>query len=490
MGHLQRACVGRVVVTGLAALACVVGALTVGVWWSVSMRAGPLPGTTIGGYQPDEAMLFSDWLELERRQFGDELVRVTAEDVALDLRQSQLGLVVDVAQMLQLSERQRQNGSFLTIGWRIASARLGQVDLAWLTRFDREQARTTLTTLAKVVDRPAVNAEVDLVHRRKVRAQFGSRLDVEQTLDFIETHRSVEFAWLPLVVEQIAPTVRDEAASTVDVDRVLSHFETDFRSRAGTRAINIRVAARALQGQILGPGAVFSFNQVVGQRIETRGYREAPVIVDDEVEPGVGGGVCQVATTLHAAAVLGGLEVVARRSHSRPSGYAPMGLDATVIDGQVDLKLRNPYSVPISIATSFPERFRLRIELLGITIASRVEHTYTVAKRYEFYRRIVTKSDLLPGTTQKKQKGNFGYDVTSTITTDRGAQPPTRRQYHSRYWPVPEVYWVGPNTDISVLPPLPDGATGVQRDGTTISGTIPAAVEERAAEATANTSEQ
>jgi hypothetical protein len=234
-----------------------------------------------------------------------------------------------------------------------------------------------------------------------------------------------------------------------------------------------------LQGQVIGPGATFGFNQAVGERISSRGYREAPVIVDDEVEPGVGGGVCQVATTLHAAAVLGGLEVVERRSHSRPSGYAPLGLDATVIDGKVDLKLRNPYSVPVVIMTSFPEQYQIRVELLGLSPAARFEHTYAVVKRYDFYRRVVTKAELPRGSLQKKQKGIWGYDVVSTVSSHYPDGSVSRKQHRSRYWPVPEVFWIGPETELSQLPPLPEGATGAQLDGTTIMGTIPPLVEQR-----------
>lgn len=473
---------------GLAAV--VLAGLVVWGSWATAASSAPFFGTTFDGYHPDASMFFSDWLEQERRHYRERTVRITADGLAVDVPQGQLGIEIDVAQMLQLAQRQTGNGSWLSRGRRAVDARLGQLDYAWLTRFDRDQARATLTALAKTVDRPPVDAEVDLVHRRQVRAENGVKLDIERSLDFIESHRSVELDWVPLITEQVPPRVRDEDASAVDVTRLLSHFETDFRTRAGTRAINIRVAARALQGQIIGPGETFSFNRVVGPRVEARGYREAPVIVDDELEPGVGGGVCQVATTVHAAAVLAGLEVLERRSHSRPSGYAPLGLDATVIDGKVDLKLRNPYAVPIGISTSFPDRFRLRVELLGLTLPTRIEHKYAVAKRYDFYRRVVTKPDLSPGSFQKKQKGNFGFDVTSTVTSVQGNDPQMRRQYRSRYWPVPEVYWIGPTTDLAALPPLPEGATGVQLDGTTVSGTIPPAVEERAAEAKADRLEQ
>jgi vancomycin resistance protein YoaR len=282
-----------------------------------------------------------------------------------------------------------------------------------------------------------------------------------------------------LVIREVIPQVTEERLTLIDFDKVLSSFETDFRTRAGPRAVNIRVAARALNGYVISPNEVFSFNRVIGPRTENRGYREAPVIVDDELEPGVGGGVCQVATTLHAAIVLAGFEVMERRSHSRPSGYAPMGLDATVLDGGVDLKFRNPYRIPLLIATNFPDRFRLRIEVLGMLPTKKLKHTYHVKKKYDFYRRLITKYNLPFGSYERKQKGNFGYDVESTIQAIDGGDESKLRQYRSKYWPVPEVYWIGPDTELNQLPALPDGAIGVQRDGVTVFGNIPKDVEER-----------
>lgn len=441
---------------------------------------GPFYGTTFDGYSPDRSIPFARWLEQRRAQLEHASIQLLQDGFTREVSAASLGLRVDVAAMLELSHRQTQKGALGSRLWRAAQARLHGVDYAWLTRFDRDAARTTLRALAPAVDTAPVDAELDLVHRRQTRAMPGRRLDIEQTLDYIESHRSVDLAVVPLAVVQVPPRIEDSDVLEVDLSSVLSRFETDFRTRAGTRAINIRVASRALHGQVLAPQETFSFNQVVGPRIESRGYREAPVIVDDQLEPGVGGGVCQVATTLHAAAVLGGLEVVERRSHSRPSGYAPIGLDATVIDGKVDLKLRNPYRVPLVILTSFPERFRLRVELVGMISPAKFSHASNVDRRFDFYRRVTTKPELAPGTFEKKQKGNYGYQITSTVLATLADGSVSSRKYPSRYWPVPEVYWVGPDVDLGKLPTLPEGAAGVMWDGTTVAGTIPSDVEERA----------
>jgi len=107
------------------------------------------------------------------------------------------------------------------------------------------------------------------------------------------------------------------------------------------RMHNVALAAGAIRGQILAPGETFSYNAAVGPRTAERGFREAPVLIDDELVPGDGGGVCQVSSTLFNVALLADFAIESRASHSRPVAYLPMGRDATVVYGQVDLRFRN-----------------------------------------------------------------------------------------------------------------------------------------------------
>jgi len=474
MSHLTKA-IGGLATALLCVVACLLG-------WLQFAKSDehPFLGTTVGGYLPDTRVDYVAWLNREATRRNTARVALLAPSQGFERSLEELGVEVDIRAMLVQAERQRESGNLVSQLERLVAAKLQRQDLVWLTRFNEERARVTLQGLAIALEVPAINAEVDLVKRRRVRARPGSRLDVDATLLRIRDYRHSELAEVELVMAEVPPTVTEEQLTPVDLGKILASFETDFRSHAGPRAINIRVAARALNGFVIGPGEVMSFNHVVGPRVESRGFREAPVIVDDELEPGVGGGVCQVATTVHAAAVLAGFDIVERRSHSRPSAYAPMGLDATVIDGKVDLRFRNPYRVPLLISTSFPETYRLRVEVVGILPPQRYEHSYAVEKRYDYYRRVVTKAELAVGAFQRKQKGNFGFDVTSSVKGIGTHGPVVVRRYRSKYWPVPEVYWVGPDTDLRVLPPLPDGAIGVQRDGVTVFGQIPKEVEARA----------
>jgi len=262
-----------------------------------------------------------------------------------------------------------------------------------------------------------------------------------------------------LVFRELSPAVPTKALANVDPSLVLSEYETDFAKRGGPRVRNIARAARYLDGTLMAPGEIWSFNRSVGPRTPERGFVDAPVIVADEMEKGVGGGVCQVASTLFASAVLGGLDIVQRRSHSRPSGYAPLGLDATVIDGEVDLQLRNPYPVPIIVHAFLPTPTKIKVEMLGVSPPGKIEHSFAVRKSEDFYRRVTRHPELAPGQIKRQQKGIPGFEVVSTVHTRFVDGSERVRHYSSTYYPVPEVYWVAADVDPNSLPPLPERAT-------------------------------
>ena len=116
-----------------------------------------------------------------------------------------------------------------------------------------------------------------------------------------------------------------------------------------SRTDNVALAARILDGAVVGPGEEFSFNANLGRRTEEAGYKPARVIVDGRSEAGLAGGICQVSSTLYNAALLSGMEILERHPHSRPVPYLPMGLDATVSYGSLDLRWRNPWSFPVTV---------------------------------------------------------------------------------------------------------------------------------------------
>ena len=125
--------------------------------------------------------------------------------------------------------------------------------------------------------------------------------------------------------------------------QTLGTCTTKFARSNTNRNTNIQLATKACNGYVIQPGATFSFNTVVGQRTKARGYKEAGVYVNGQTDTGVGGGICQVSSTLFNAALESNMTIVARRAHSLPVSYLPRGRDAGVSWGGAELKFKDPY---------------------------------------------------------------------------------------------------------------------------------------------------
>ncbi len=130
---------------------------------------------------------------------------------------------------------------------------------------------------------------------------------------------------------------------------LLATATTLFNPAQINRCQNILLAAGALHGLVIAPGEEFSFNTAVGPRTAARGYRTATVFINEKAVPGIGGGVCQVSTTVYQAALQADLTVIERHPHSLPVNYAPAHQDATVVWGALDLRWRNDFDHPVQL---------------------------------------------------------------------------------------------------------------------------------------------
>ena len=416
----------------------------------------------VGGQVPPSGGELDAWLATRVPAVNSRRATLLTDSGALDVRFEDLGLTLDVEASARAAREAAPHPSLLAELRRQFRPSPEIYDAPLSFHFDAERATVLLSSYAASLHREPRDARLDLAAHERVEGVPGRELDVAASLGQIAEGDRTDGAVFRVVTQSIAPRVTTDMLRDLDVARVLSSYETDFSHHAGPRAINIATAARYLNGAVIAPGGTFSFNKTVGPRTLERGFTNAPQIVADELEDGVGGGVCQVASTLHAAAVFGGFEVLQRRSHSRPSGYTPLGLDATVVDGELDLKLRNPYESALIVHAFLPTPTTLRVEFLGHDAPGKVEHFAEVKEKHEFVRRVVVEPGFEPNQSKRHQKGIWGYDVVSTVRT---TYPNGRRTFHtytSTYNPVPEVYWVGPGTDASLLPPLPDGAQSIE----------------------------
>ncbi len=181
---------------------------------------------------------------------------------------------------------------------------------------------------------------------------------------------------------------------TTQFSNVYSKYSTTFWSPAG-RTANIKTACKYIDGTILRPGEVFSFNEVVGKRTPDRGFKVATVYSGQETVEGYGGGVCQVSSTIFNAVLYANLEIVERCQHSMTVHYVPYGRDAAISWGSADFRFKNTTNQDIKISAKVYNNSKVEIKLLtnGAAKPKKVSLNVTSAKyNKEFNKYVLTRS--------------------------------------------------------------------------------------------------
>ncbi len=145
---------------------------------------------------------------------------------------------------------------------------------------------------------------------------------------------------------------------------IISRYATSLDGRNRAQRHNADLALSRLDGVVIAPGQIFSFNARVGTFSKDQGYRKAPVSYNGQLVSSWGGGVCQTSTTLYNTALLAGMDIVERNRHRFAPSYVPPGRDAAVAFNTIDLKFRNPYDFPVRIH-AIDRNDRVEIEMLG-----------------------------------------------------------------------------------------------------------------------------
>ncbi len=222
--------------------------------------------------------------------------------------------------------------------WRMAT----MLDLDTM-RFEGPSADAYFQKLAKLLGRDSKDATFSVSNDvvSVVPAKPGLALDVPEAASRIlaAARRSADrVAVLPL--HEQAPARSTAAAQAMGITGVVGSYETIYGGEAN-RIHNVQLVAHLVDGTLIKPGETFSFNGATGARTAAKGFLEAPVIVNGELQTGLGGGVCQVSTTVFNAAYEAGLPITARTNHALYISHYPLGRDATVDYPDIDLKFVN-----------------------------------------------------------------------------------------------------------------------------------------------------
>ena len=174
-------------------------------------------------------------------------------------------------------------------------------------------------------------------------------ISLDEAKNIINSEQKSEYI---IPIKTLYPSVTTNMIGTEAFPDLLSTFSTNYSVRDKDRTTNLTLAANKINGTVLMPGETFSYNTVVGARTIAAGYKEAPIYLSGQVVDGLGGGICQITSTLYNAVVYANLEIVERTNHQFVPSYVTASRDATVVYGSIDFKFKNNRNYPIKITCS------------------------------------------------------------------------------------------------------------------------------------------
>lgn len=415
---------------------------------SAEVYAGvTIEGVEVGGRSRQELIQILNFWQQERNNgrlllcLGDSVFKLDPQSIDLD---------IDVERTAAEAWNYGRQGSLLT--------RLKDVGRAWRqgyclplrVSYNEDKLTKVIEDWQAAVDCPARNASLSITGG-PVPPEPGRKLASEMVRSIVlKTLKEPGVSILPLPVATVYPANTEDDITSAGIGEIWGSFTTSFNADNVNRVTNIKLAAAKINGRIVLPGDTFSFNDIVGPRERQFGFKEAMELVDGELVPGIGGGVCQVSSTLYNAALYANLAVIERYNHSKPLVYIPLGRDATVAFGALDFKFSNNTASPLMITAEVKDdkllvgifgRKKTREQVKLVTTDQQVIPP-SVIKR--------TDSGLFLGETKLVRQGKPGYEVTTLRVVTSGDREIKREVLsRDRYSPEDTIVKIG-----SLMPPF------------------------------------
>ncbi|MCX6362074.1 MAG: VanW family protein [Armatimonadetes bacterium] len=413
--------------------------------------------------EPEARRVLQDWAD--RRQAATVELTPTPGSASKRTRRTTveaLGYTLDTDATLHAA---MAVGGAVSVFEYLATAVSGEkpVSVSWVWKVDKAKTTHELRRLfAKPLLEPPLDSRLveDADGFHVTSSKTGLELDAETTAmalgplvkAVVPSAAGAPEASLPGPAARVVSRVLDPRVSQSAGDgpwQIVSQYRTRY-ARNADRTQNLVVACRRINGHILAPGDVFSYNDVVGPREEEGGFRTAMVIVRGVYKPGVGGGICQVSSTIYNAALLADMEIVSRSHHGTPVAYVPAGLDATVAFGVVDFRFRNRTPGPLAVMAQVRGGY-VEVRLLGTpSPEKRVSIVQTGASTWPQGTKTLADRTLPPGVRKVVEKGHAGCRVTTLRLVEEQGRP-VRRETISRdyYAAFPRIIAVGVPTPSS-----------------------------------------
>jgi len=444
-------------------------------------------GVPLGGLNKEEGIIRLG--EIEKNLRASRVI-LRYEDQTWPLPLDEVGLKLNKEAIMDQALQVGKNGSFIKRWQERRMLQKTGLSLTPIIEYDHEKLAQKVNELAKGIIVPPQDATFRINSDNTVSvvpAQDGTGVDLEQLeKDINASLIAANNQEIHLNLVPVAPSRSTAFVASMGVKGLLSTYTTSFDPSVTGRSYNVSVAARAFDELLIMPGHVVSFNEVVGPRSTEAGYKNAPVIVDNELVDGLGGGVCQVSSTLYNSVLLANLEVVERTCHSLPVSYVPIGRDATVVYGLIDLKFRNNTDSYLYIKT-YVSGGRLTINIYGNTDYKRdVTVNSWVVREIEPQVIYETDDSLPKGVEVVKRQGAKGYvAVAERVVRNNGVIEKREMLPSSDYSAVNKIIAVGTAVqDVpQIAPSTPSEATaeddesGSTGNATSKNPAIPATVD-------------
>ncbi len=297
-----------------------------------------------------------------------------------DYSAAELGLTSNREKLLEDALYFGQVGEGAVIREQQQQARDQGVDFALAMYADEAAVQEKITALKAQLDVLPQDAALEFSEDVTSESRFtyvdevtGVDVDAAQLARLITTNINngdYSVAEAPVIITNPRINVETLKANTVPLRSYTSEFGESKTLYHPDRVTNILLMADIVNGTVIQPGEIWSINDAAGPRdsktADTVGWAYAPGINDGKYEMEVGGGVCQVSSTVYNAAILSELKIEERKQHSWPSSYIPTGMDATISTGGPDLKISNPFTMPVYIAATVNEEERtMTVEIFG-----------------------------------------------------------------------------------------------------------------------------
>lgn len=306
------------------------------------------------------------------------------------------------------------------------------------TSIDMEKINSILNKIQNAVNIPGLDAEIRredgkfIIEEERLGLRLNKEKDAKKISEALLNSGFYDSVTIDLTLEPVVPKYRAENLS--HIGDLLGSYTTKFNTKLKGRSTNVNIASRAIDRTVLLPNEIFSFNGTVGPRTIKNGYQIAQIILRGKLVDGIGGGICQVSSTLYNSALMSELGIVERANHTIPSTYVPMGLDATVSYGVLDFKFQNTLDFPIYIE-SIVSGNKMKVNIYGKKLSDRrIKLTSNIDEIIKKDTSVVFDDDMFKGQKVVEEKGRDGYKVSSYMTIYDGDRFIERRLISKDYY--------------------------------------------------------